>query len=445
MAIDHLSTSRVLVVDDKPLEAIPILKALGEIGVGCVYVKGDKEEELPSKPVPGIRLVFLDMRLDEGGSQKTVLSKTIGVLKRCVPETTMPLVVICWTRHKDDIDIFREMAARDIPGLKKGFIVGMPKPSSKDPMKWKNLLKEIRQILDEYDAVRLVWQWESVLHEAATEASQTLAEVSTHMVNDENEKVSNWQDAMFEVCRELVKAEVGKTGNKKTVSNALFRTMNELAVDRIQHSVLKNPVSCVDKLIPKRDSALGLEVISRLNHMIIVEPVKKGDKSIRPGNIYLKLSKESTKCLFQKLSINHKQVFDSIAHKKKLDDNIFPILIEASPACDYVQDKRPVCTFIAGFIIPVEEAWGNLQGEHLHFLGPMLFPDKKGARQIVLSKRHMYARTLRQNDISNCPVFRLRSNVLTDLQVKLAAYKSRPGIVALEYRKNITNGSSSAI
>src|SRR3989339_734888 len=103
MAIENLSTSRVLVVDDKPEEAIPILTALSEVGVGCVYVKGDDYERLPTKPIEGIRLVFLDMRLGEGGDQKGVLSKTLHVLKKCVSPNTMPLVVVCWTMHPEDV------------------------------------------------------------------------------------------------------------------------------------------------------------------------------------------------------------------------------------------------------------------------------------------------------------------------------------------------------
>ena len=101
MGIEHLSTGRVLVVDDQPEEAVPILTALAEVGVGAVYVRGDKVEELPRQPIDGIRLVFLDMRLDEGGDQKSVLSKTLGVLQQCVPASPMPILVVCWTKHSE--------------------------------------------------------------------------------------------------------------------------------------------------------------------------------------------------------------------------------------------------------------------------------------------------------------------------------------------------------
>lgn len=240
MAVRNLNTARVLLVDDTPAEAIPILIALGNIGVGCVYVKGDKYEELPAVPIDGIRLVFLDMRLAEGGDQKAALSKTISVLQRCIPKYTMPLVVVCWTKHAEDIKIFKRMAVKEIPGLKQGFIEGMIKPKGTNPAKWKGILGQIIAKLKPYDALGLVWQWENIIHGAATETSQMLVDVSANVVKKENASSHGWQDSMFKVCRELVRAETGKITDEATTSNALFQIINEIAIDR--RAIIK---SCV--------------------------------------------------------------------------------------------------------------------------------------------------------------------------------------------------------
>lgn len=428
MNVEDLATARILVVDDKPEEAVPILTVLGEIGVGCVYVKGDKEEELPRDPVEGIRLVFLDLHLDEEGDQKSVLSKTVGVLKRCVAEKTMPLVVVCWTKHEKDVEAFREMAVTEISGLKPGFIVGMPKPAKGRPETWKIPLKEIRKTLERYDAIGLVWQWEKVLHDAATETSQALAGVSALLVASEKSEINDWQEGMLAVCRDLVRAEVGKTGSKKTVSNALFRMMNEMAIDRIHNSALKKPVSCAQKLVPEDKPTLDTEHISILNQMILVEPVQKGEKIIKPGNVYMPQGSSAKKCLFRKLGVDRVELYSNI-DKGSPSKTHTPLLIEVSPSCDFAQNKRPICAFIAGYLLPAER---KMRREDLYSLGPLNIPGQNGAKRIYLSKRFVYASGLRQDDISNRPICRLRSNVLIDLQVKLAAYKSRPGIAALE-------------
>jgi hypothetical protein len=46
-----LQTSRVVVIDDDAQEAIPIIQALGRLGIGCTYIAGDQMEYLPKPPL----------------------------------------------------------------------------------------------------------------------------------------------------------------------------------------------------------------------------------------------------------------------------------------------------------------------------------------------------------------------------------------------------------
>jgi hypothetical protein len=445
MAIENLSTTRVLVVDDKPDEAVPVLTALGEAGVGCIYLKGDKVEELPTKPVEGIRLVFLDMRLAEGGNQRSSLSKTIGVLQRCIPKNTMPLVIICWTRHKEDVDLFTEMVTNTYPSLTHGCIVAMPKPSKGTPDKWKNTLKKIQKTLRPYEALGLIWQWENIIHGAATDTSQTLADVSNRIVANDGTP-AGWQDGIFSVCRELVRADAGMISNPRTALNALFHMMNQLAVDRIHHAILKRSLPYADKLIPHSDFVLGIDDTSQLNQMILIDPVSKEDTSIAPGFIYVQ-NRGNDRCLFKKLSITLKLIKNNITNDK-FSDSVIPILIEISPACDFVQDKRPVCMFIAGLLIPADSTSIKRSEGHREVFGPVRIPGYSGMKNIVVTKRLVYACPLIPEDISNRPICRLRSNALIDLQVKTAMYKARPGTIYLDFnykrkKKNIIRKNNS--
>jgi hypothetical protein len=324
------------------------------------------------------------MRLAEGGHQRDTLSKTLNVLKTCVSINTMPLVIVCWTRHPEDVKAFKAAAENEFPGLKHGIVLSMQKPSTTSPDKWRNIRTKIKSMLKKYEASGLIWRWENILHVSATETSQTLAEVSARMISG-GTKVVNWQDGLFSVCRELVKADIGEMNNKKSVSNSLFRMMNELAVDRIHHAILKKSLPCADKLIPHKDSDLGLEDTSRLNQMIIIDPVTGNDTSIEPGFIYVQ-SRGTRKCLFKKLGIGVKMIKNNIT-KDKFDGRITPILIEISPACDFTQNKRPVCTFIAGLLIPAEsDSIKRIEG-HREVFGPVTIPGYKGAKKIVVAKR----------------------------------------------------------
>lgn len=476
MAIKNLTTARVLLVDDTPAEAIPILIALGNIGVGCVYVKGDKYEELPDPPIDGIRLVFLDMRLAEGGDQKTVLSKTISVLKRCIPKNTMPLVVVCWTKHEEDIKIFKKMAVKEIPGLKQGFIVGMIKPRGKNPDKWKGILKQIRIKLKPYDALGLVWQWENILHGATTETSQMLVDVSANMVKRKKASSDDWQDAMFKVCRELVRAETGKITDEATTSNALFRIINEIAIDRIQNTALIKPFDSCAKLVPPEKPALDREYTSQLNKMIILEPTKENDTSCAPGAMFISktsrfparlrkllgirniepaeilhdprahkdckdLKKEESKLLEKA----HQNPGDDITSSKlkdiqaRIDDfhdkllkQCRELLIEISPTCDYAQGKRPIARFLYGLAIPVEIEKCIKNGEYIHKFESMMLPSRKGIWALILSSHHVYSvANIETNKKMLTATCRLRSHALSDLRIWTAFRNARPGSISI--------------
>ncbi|MGO9138765.1 MAG: hypothetical protein ACLP9S_02630 [Syntrophales bacterium] len=475
MTIKNLSTARVLIVDDKPDEAVPIMTALGKIGVGCVYVRGDKVEELPQKPIEGIRLVFLDMRLDEGGNQKAALSKTISVLKRCVPISTMPLVIVCWTAHAEDIAVFKEMASTEISGLKHGFIVGLPKPLKGKPAKWK-VRKEIMAKLKPYDALGLLWQWENVLHRAATETTQTIADVSAYMVEDGKIAANDWQEGIFMVCRELVWAEAGKIANTKTAPIALFHAMNELAIDRMQNAVLEKPPECVDKLIPKKASSLELEHTSLLNQMIMLEPINKRDKTCAPGVILISGEPDFPKHFRKRIGIRRKDelkdvLLDVDRHRevkkmkkeeeklksklsqspgdaalitelKKIDterrnlsetitNQCREILIEISSTCDYAQVKRPIARFLAGLAVPEKFAECIKKEDHIYRFDAMKILTVGNVCVLVLSSRYTYALTNPEAKKHPSATYRLRSHALSDLRTWAAFRNARPGSMSI--------------
>lgn len=476
MTVRHLSTSRVLVVDDSPEEALPILEALGRIGVGCVFVRGDVESNLPRKPIQGIRLVFLDMRLDDGGNQKSVLSKTLGVLKRCVPATAMPLVVVCWTKHPDDVDVFRRMAVEDMPGLQSDLIVAMEKPTGR-PEHWRDLRHAIDQALEQYNAVSMLWQWENVLHGAATDVSQTLAELASRVCTDENASSTDWQEGVFAVCRELVRAEMGKTADEATSSAALFRMMNELGSDRIQHAALDVSLTCAAHIIPRQEkNALPSACVSHLNGMLLVDPVHKDDVLCAPGTILLSRQSRFAKPFREALGIRWKELtadllddsslqkmtkrasaLEARASSANADDAChaelaelrrrmagFPrkffvpcrtLLVEISPSCDFVQKKRPVPRYLAGLAIPENLSKYLLlksQGPSIHVLGPVSIPHRMpGGWILLLNSRHVYSGgSVKDRDFPPAAC-RLRSGVLADIRTWVAFQSARAGATSI--------------
>jgi len=66
--MNGLSGARVLLLDDEPNEALPIIKAFAKAGIPIAYFDG-KRAGLPAKTrrLRGIRLAILDMNLGVTG------------------------------------------------------------------------------------------------------------------------------------------------------------------------------------------------------------------------------------------------------------------------------------------------------------------------------------------------------------------------------------------
>src|SRR4051812_2427290 len=110
--MDGLRTARVLILENDPSAALPLIQALALDGIGAVYVSGtdqDVLDALAARPLQGIRLIFADVDLLEvGGSVETIVGHTTGVLRAILASDSQPLVIVTWTRSSELGDAFAE-------------------------------------------------------------------------------------------------------------------------------------------------------------------------------------------------------------------------------------------------------------------------------------------------------------------------------------------------
>lgn len=106
-----MRTARVVVIDEDPKEALLLLRALGQVGLGAVYIPGDNSDEFPQTPLSGIRVVFLDLKLIGLQEAKQYIPYTVQVLKQCVrcePRTTG---IVVWSKHSDEVETLTKTLA----------------------------------------------------------------------------------------------------------------------------------------------------------------------------------------------------------------------------------------------------------------------------------------------------------------------------------------------
>lgn len=94
---------KVLVIDDRIEEAMPLLSILGQKGVSTIYFSG-MQEEFPETPFNEIRLVFCDLKFYATSDSKTIVSNVVGILHRLIAADNGPYILLIWSSHGTDFE-----------------------------------------------------------------------------------------------------------------------------------------------------------------------------------------------------------------------------------------------------------------------------------------------------------------------------------------------------
>lgn len=460
-----LRTARVLIVDDKPHEAMPVIKFLGGIGIGCVYVSGELEELEDFDPIQGIRLAFVDMELDIAGTSREILGKTVNVLKRVLAERTAPIMFVAWTQHDNYVEEFTTMLRETLPDLQPLIVHRLPKPFAGDgQIKSSKVVTQLTRLLRNRRPLGVLWLWEQMSHDATTATTQAIADFATSRNKSANPPVE-WKTSLGEILRLLLAGGAGQNEDEVTISHGLLEVLNSLHLDCLEQEETKDyrdEIKPVRKL--PRPKLLPSELAS-VNSMLLTALVEPNDSAVRPGNVYAAAKGFGDGCphfhckpdvrglakalLNPQKDPEYKTLLDRVnakaaanqkgSNRRKLRsryDKIIRqckvVLVEVSPPCDFSQRKRSVSRFVAGLMIPAAlEKLVKREEPSSRILQAIKMKETGEIWQVVLSARFFYAIGKPEKLIKSIPIFKLRSGVLGDVEAWLAAQSARPGYISL--------------
>ncbi len=89
----------VVIIDNQPEEALPILGALSKHGISATYYKGNSPEELPKCPMQLVRLVFLDLQLIETSDENHIAKHVANVLDKIISHDNGPYILVIWSKN----------------------------------------------------------------------------------------------------------------------------------------------------------------------------------------------------------------------------------------------------------------------------------------------------------------------------------------------------------
>lgn len=457
-------SGRVVIIDDKFGEVLPLIRILSRERVAVTYFSG-KEKELPDEPFTDVRIVFLDIVLEgvDPLDDKTIISTLTNVVGRIVSKENGPFVLAVWTKEPKKVELIKNALRKAgyyfiVVDLEKNLFF------SKDDNEWCIKKSEIKELetklkeepgevdifnffrekedgewvfmedqigelekdlgkkLREMDIFKVFIQWENVVHEAT---SETVNEVSKFSEYNEN-----WNNEMKKIFYNLAKAWLGKlieeTGNDEKVRGA-FYTFHRIFVDILEKRLKRMDIPDIE--FKKED--LEDQIKGRINSYILIEKIHRDD--IYPGNVY-KTEKEiqDISDLIDDCFNNNEEI------KEELTKVSIPVIVEVSPVCDLVQQKIRKYRYVSGLLCPKsfkvdgrEVCVKNKLKRSALFLyiTPII---QYNEDPFILILNFKYFSSADEDFFSKKEfLFRIRKELLSDIQIKLASHINRTGVLYL--------------
>jgi hypothetical protein len=248
-----------------------------------------------------------------------------------------------------------------------------------------------------------------------------------------------WQDEAQRLLLALGRAQAEKNLTAENCMLSIFLALNPLHADRMD-LLSSGKGEELAGHVAKIMAATGASKVDRkakVNSMLHFGFDQLDEFS--PGNAYV-FGKTNRPGFLPRLDEILTAVVEGDGAKKAehmgvLRANARMCGIEITPLCDFAQGKMGLAKLIAGFVLPVEhEKSAKRAAGFLKRVGPMYLPKTRitpaGPYNVYLDSRYVVATKLSQVQ-SLKPIARVRSQLLTDVQLWASYQAARQGVMLL--------------
>lgn len=450
---------RIAIIDNEINEVEPLFKILGRNRIPFVFFKGDDKEYLPdeSDESNDIRLIFLDLNLlgQRIPSVKEVKSSLYSILKRVVSKNNFPYSIIIWSKQETEYygvvqEIFdNELADRkpiSIDKFIKSDYFSLDGETKEDEKR--DIIEELNKIFFKHQSYSTLVYWENKVHKSADNVLQNI--FSSY-------NPSEWVERSNYTIVKLGESYSGnKTYNKLGYvekTKASLQAFNVIFIDTLEYNVFNSnnikEQSDLNFDINKFDKS---EQLGLINEKLLIS---KSDLVIEYPGVISEDNNPKNDKLFEGIlneSFNRRIIDDELndsisdprmrekeinklssSKRKEIRNNWQKIYSVVTPLCDFVQGKNYNNRVIKGFIIDSEfSKYIDDKSEALFITPPFYDNHRKKNRVIVLNFRYFFTEKLKLKLKYISPIFRLRSQVLSEVQSKLSRHINRQGILFID-------------
>jgi len=423
---------KIVIVDNDPDEALPLMRVLSKFGHPVSFFS-EKVNDLPEKPLTGIRVLFLDMVLIHGEeSDVTIISGALkSILDRILSSDNGPFLPIAWTKKPVHIQELRKyLDSRDFHFP----IITMEKSecrqSGSDDWDLESIKSKLIDAVTGNESLQFFTSWENAAHDSAINTVNQISGLKSFEIN--------WNDEMKSIILKLAKGYVGKqldkSNSKDVILNSFF-ALNGAFIDNLNTHIRKD--ECIQNInldfnsISEMDD---LETNGMINSKLNLTEID--DCKHMPGNVY-DLHITQKVCLFdlfqkhtettgtETKEISYKDV------KEELKANLKHIVLESTPACDYAQNKWRVSRLIPGVLWPSNLSKFIKKNAQYTYCSPVIKYADGNLYHLVFDFRFFTSASFDKIDNSKY-LFRIKQELLTDIQSQLSSHVNRPGIISLD-------------
>lgn len=438
---------KVVIVDDRLKEALPLIKALSQEGISYSYFSGNPTE-LPPVPLQGVRLLFLDLRLEgvpETFDEDDIKNTIKPVVEKIVSPDNGPYIIFGWTNNPDQLE-----AVVNNLDFKPILYLNMDKSDClRSPQPLALINKKLRNKISTLGKIGLLFKWENFVNQSSQITTNSLYEIVGGTLSLEN------------TLYKMSEAYLGKhidEARPLEKKRALFQSLNRLLLDTTQRTILNLDLHKYGDLVlsekPEQECLYKLNAKYLLNS----HPIDL----VLPGNIYLSNSREiNSICrglIEERIDKNKiKNILNRELSKEDgwnrltkedrtarvdsqvgnreivVKNEIKKIFVEITPICDYSQNVVKCHRVLCGLLYPIriKEYFNENKIEGSYYASKAFYWERYYEPYEMLFNYRGLITIPKSKLQRNRPILNLNQESLFDIQHKTGAHISRPGIITV--------------
>lgn len=466
------TNGKVAIFDDSYEDVKNLLKALSKQKIPYVYYQEEDGTDLPETPIDNIRLVFLDLELvvnSKTVTEQSIVSTIYARLSQVI-EPNSNYILVYWSTKQDKYGkAVEDSFNHGLKEYKPIITISLDKIATKqssNPVEF--IINNINEKAPDFKILKVFSFWENLVNNSSGELINSFVNFI--------DKDDSWDDVAKYLLYKLAYAYGGREiiplTEVEKIKNS-FYTLNHTFIDTLESNISKS-LNGRDKDFTDVISTEGDDSFKTIinNKLLISEDTFSGDL---PGTFFLieneinqqlqsiqqtldktnqndkipveqreavinkaqlRANKENEKVNLKQaaLKTNYNNIINSLLrdenrglHNEIIDKSI-KIELNISPICDYAQQKMPCCRILPGLLI--EKDYPIEKGNAYNYVSDAVINFSKKDYLLVFDFRYLYSmpNSISRRRISN---YKIRQQILADIQVKLGSHVNRAGVLYL--------------